>query len=230
MFIFTFHLAGELHNRLSRSGARGEITTVNGISTRSGFRDKKWIFSSTEFTIQAFLFSVLYATPLNRRGMFNCEEAKSEVRGCLHIHTQSVFHTLISENANLHYTSLTWQVKTGCKSFQRELSRLHEAEQIITDAWRAASEHECWDRLGKSFRAGWTSWAWQDWHKGQTQTRTVRDHCEPLKELNIFKELKMKDCCRVRMYFEKVFYKELDLFLIFFTVLEINFLWLWENH
>lgn len=78
MFIFTSHLGGVLlHNRLSRSDASGVITTANGISTRSGFRDKKkWIFSSTVFTIQALLFCWLYQKPSKPGRNVSCTQAE----------------------------------------------------------------------------------------------------------------------------------------------------------
>lgn len=68
MFIFTSHLGRVLlQNRLSRSGASGTITTVNGISTRSGFRDKKGGFSHQLYSLFRHFFSVGFIrNPLNR--------------------------------------------------------------------------------------------------------------------------------------------------------------------
>lgn len=67
---FAPFLGRVLHNRLSRSGAWGAIITVNGSSTRSGFRDKSG-FSHQLYSPFRHLCPVGFIrNPLNRRRMW----------------------------------------------------------------------------------------------------------------------------------------------------------------
>lgn len=127
MFICTF-LGGVLHNRLSTSGAWGAITTVNGSSTRSGFRDKSG-FSHQLYSPFRHLCPVgFYQKPSEPERNVSCTKTERGGGGA-----DADSYTVIFERF-LHYTSQIWQANPGCKSFQCEIFSLHQSVPIITEA------------------------------------------------------------------------------------------------
>ena len=154
MFIFTFHLGWELHNRLSRSGAWAAITTVNGISTRSGFRDKKGDFLIK--CIHHSGFSVLLALSETLLTAEKCESHWGRKREKPTLSKPALKYSVISKNA-LHLSEM-WGERTVCKRFHCSVLSLHQAPLMSCD------------RGIKSREVTGTEWSldvgWLQWHEG----------------------------------------------------------------
>lgn len=127
-----------------------------------------WIHSSGIYVRLAF-----FINQLNRRAMW-IENGGSS---CFHISSQADRQTVIFEKEILHSSSEIWQADPSCRSFQCVMFSLHQSVPIITEAEKAASEHECCDYLDHSLGAVRSSWTWLYWHEGLKLKRKLWESC-----------------------------------------------------